>query len=158
LYNALLYPTSRLADANEIVEALVNLGVCRVDAGDVEGAKREFEKAIGLDPNRQLDPLLVTNKEAIRVFDDTKADIRKRARDAAEKKRLADRLKENEDYIKSLRTYEVHQFGFNFVPFGVGQRQNGDNYKAIAFAAGEGVTFGTSIVIWGYLVNTYGIT
>jgi tetratricopeptide (TPR) repeat protein len=158
-YNALLYPPPpKIANPGEIIEAYVNLGVCRVDAGDPDGAKREFEKALQLDPNRQLDPLLITNKEAVRLFDDTKADIRNRARAAEDKQKLAELQKEREDFIKSLRPYKVNQFGFNFIPFGTGQFQNGDQGKGIAFAAGQGITFGTSIVIWGYLVNTYGIT
>jgi tetratricopeptide (TPR) repeat protein len=159
LYNALLYPPPpRLANTNEVVEAYVNLGVCRVDAGDVDGAKREFEKALQLDPNKQLDPLLINNKEAVRLFDDTKADIRNRARDAEAKQQLADLLKEREAYRKSLVVYRSHPFYQNFVPFGTGQFQNGDTPKGVAFAAGEGLTFATSIAIWGYLVNTYGIS
>ncbi len=157
-YNALLYPPPpRLANANDIVEAYVNLGVCRVDAGDLDGAKREFEKALQLDPNKQLDPLIISNKEAVRLFDDTKADIRNRARDAEAKQQLAELLKEREAYRKSLVVYRAHPFYLNFAPFGIGQFQNGDTYKGTAFAAGEGVTFATSVAIWGYLVNKYGI-
>jgi tetratricopeptide (TPR) repeat protein len=157
LYNALLYPTSKLADQDEIVEAYVNLGVCRVNDGDADGAKREFEKALGLDPNRQLDPLLVTNKEAIRLFDDTKADLRNRTREVADKEALAKALKEREDYINSLRPYKVNNFYLNFAPFGLGQAQNDDTAKAILFGAGQGVTFAASIGTWYYLVNKYGL-
>ncbi len=158
LYNALLYPPPpKLADATEIVEAYVNLGVCRVDAGDVDGAKREFEKALGLDPNKQLDPLLVTNKEAIRLFDDTKADLRNRAREAADKQKVAELLQEREAFRKSLVVYQSHPFYLNFVPFGVGQFQNGDTGKGVLFATGEGLTFAASIGTWYYLVNKYGI-
>ncbi len=158
LYNALLYPPPpKLADQNEIVDAYVNLGVCRVDAGDVDGAKREFEKALGIDANKQLDPLLVTNKEAIRLFDDTKADLRNRAREAADKQKLAELLQEREAFKKSLVVYQSHPFGLNLIPFGFGQYQNGQTAKSILFGSGELVTLGTSVGIWYYLVNKYGI-
>jgi tetratricopeptide (TPR) repeat protein len=159
-YNALLYPgPPKLANQEEILEAYIYLGVCRVDAGDIDGAKSEFEKALGIDPNHQLDPGLInSNKDAVRLYDDTKADIRNRARDAEAKQKLAELLKEQETIRKNTIIYESHPFYLNFVPFGAGQYQNGDPGKAIAFGAGEGITFGTSIAIWGYLVNTYGIS
>ncbi|MGE5185093.1 MAG: hypothetical protein ACM31C_23655 [Acidobacteriota bacterium] len=158
LYNALLYPPPpKLADATEIVDAYVNLGVCRVDAGDIDGAKREFEKALGLDPNKQLDAQFIQNKEAIRLFDDTKADLRNRAREAADKQKLAELLQEREAFKKSLVVYQSHPFGLNLIPFGFGQYQNGDTGKSILFASSELVTLGTSVGIWYYLVNKYGI-
>ena len=157
LYNALLYPPPpKLADARELVDAYVNLGVCRVDAGDLDGAKREFEKALSLDPNRQLDPQFIKS-DAIRLFDDTKADLRNRAREAADKQKLAELLQEREAFKKSLVVYESHPFYLNFVPFGTGQFQNGDNAKGVFFAATEGLTFAASIGTWYYLVGKYGI-
>lgn len=156
-YNSLLYPPPpKLADREEITEAYVNLGVCRVDAGDLEGAKREFEKALGLDPNRQLDPLLVTNKEAIRLFDDTKADLRNRERDAAAKQALAQANAEREALRKGLVVYESHNFYLNFIP-PFGQLQNDEPAKAIAFGSAEVVTLATSVTIWAYLADKYGI-
>jgi hypothetical protein len=38
-YNALLRPRLQLADSNDLVEAYVNLGVCRIESGDDEGAR-----------------------------------------------------------------------------------------------------------------------
>lgn len=157
-YNALLYPPPpKLANMDEIVEAYVYLGVCRVDAGDEDGAKREFEKALGLDPNRQLDPLLINNKQAIRLFDDTKADIRNRERDAAAKEQLARLRKAADDFRKNAIAYESHSLVLNFVPFGAGQFQNGEKLKGGLFLGSEALLFGASVGIWGYLADKYGI-
>ena len=56
-YNVLLYPEPQLASADDLADAYVGLGVCRLETGDNDGAKREFERALQLDPNKQLDPL-----------------------------------------------------------------------------------------------------
>jgi tetratricopeptide (TPR) repeat protein len=156
-YNALLYPPPpRLASKDEIVEAYVNLGVCRVDAGDLDGARREFEKALGYDPNRQLDPLLVTNKEAIKLFDDTKAEIRNREREREAKEALAKAYAARDALLKNTVVYEPHPFYLNFLP-PIGQIQNDDNIKAVLIGSGEVVTLATSAGIWGYLVDKYGL-
>lgn len=155
-YNALLHPQPRLAGAEELVEAYINLGVCRVETGDDDGAKREFERALELDPNKQLDTLVITNKKAIELFDDTKADIRTRKeRDAAKRREF-----EEKERLRKLRASLVgvrdNPFIFNFVP-GLGQFQNGHTVKGIAFLGGTAIAGGTSLAIWGYLVNKYGI-
>jgi tetratricopeptide (TPR) repeat protein len=157
LYNVLLYPNPQLASAEDLSDAYIALGVCRLETGDGDGAKREFEKALQIDPNKQLDPLLVRNREAIRLFDDTKADLRTRAEREAEKKKAAELIEKQKAYLASLRVYKAQYFALNFVPFGLGQFQNGDTGKGIFFLGSELVTAGTSIAIWGYLVNKYGI-
>src|SRR5690606_2373387 len=89
-FNKLLYPYPQLASADDLVAAYVGLGVCRLETGDDAGARREFERALQLDPNHQLDPLVITNKRAIALFDDTKAEIRMRAEREAARKREAE--------------------------------------------------------------------
>jgi tetratricopeptide (TPR) repeat protein len=156
-YNALLYPPPpRLATKDEIVEAYVYLGVCRVDAGDMVGAQREFEKALGLDPNRQLDPLIVTNKQAIQLFDDTKIDLRNREHDREQKEQLAKLYAARDALLKNTVVYEPHPFWINFVPFAA-QIQNDQPVKGILYGTGEILTLGTSVGIWGYLVDKYGL-
>ena len=158
-YNDLLYPPPpRLETKDQIVQAYVNLGVCRVIDGDIEGAKHEFEKALGLDPNWQLDPVMVTNKQAIQLFDDTKADLRNRDRDRQQKEELAKLYAAREALLKNTVIYEPHPFYLNFFPFGIGQLQNGSTRKFALIGGGEFVAAATSISIWGYLVDKYGIS
>lgn len=156
-YNALLYPDIQLADSNDLVEAYVNLGVCRLETGDDKGAQREFEKALQIDPNKQLDPLVVTNKKAIVLFDDTKIDLRTRAektaaaqREAAEKEKIA-------EIRRRTIGLQTNTYALTFAPFGLGQFQNGDRARGAFFLGAEFLTVTTSIGVWGYLVNKYGI-
>jgi tetratricopeptide (TPR) repeat protein len=156
-YNGLLYPEIQLADSNDLVEAYVSLGVCRLETGDEAGSKREFEKALQIDPNKQLDPLLITNKKAIALFDDTKADLRTRA----ERERAARAEAEQKENIRKLRASMIGVQGNTKlligVPFGVGQFQNGDSRKGAFFLGAGLITFTTSTGIFAYLTNKYGI-
>ncbi len=156
-YNALLYPDLRLASADDLVEAYINLGVCRVETGDGDGAKREFTRALELDPNKQLDTLVITNKKAIELFDDTKADIRTRKereaaaqREAAEKERLR-KLR------ASLIGVRENPAWLNWAPFGIGHFWYGKTVKGLAFGGSQLLTAAGSFGIWYSLVNKYGI-
>jgi tetratricopeptide (TPR) repeat protein len=155
-YNALLYPELKLASTDDLVDAYIGLGVCRLETGDSTGAKREFEKALELDPSHQLDPLIITNKQAIELFDDTKADIRTRKEREAAKKREAEEKERIRKLRASLIGVQNNTRALTIVP-GFGQFQNGQGTKGIfflgAFVVSGGVSFGT----WAYLVNKYGI-
>ncbi len=155
-YNALLYPELKLASTDDLVDAYIGLGVCRLETGDSTGAKREFEKALELDPSHQLDPLIITNKQAIELWDDTKADIRTRKEREAAKKREAEEKERIRKLRASLIGVQNNTRALTIVP-GFGQFQNGQGTKGIfflgAFVVSGGVSFGT----WAYLVNKYGI-
>ena len=155
-YNALLYPELRLASTDDLVDAYIGLGVCRLETDDPIGAKREFEKALELDPSHQLDPLIITNKRAIEMWDDTKAEIRTRKEREAAKKREAEEKERIRKLRASLIGVQNNTRALTIVP-GFGQFQNGQGTKGIfflgAFVVSGGVSFGT----WAYLVNKYGI-
>jgi len=54
-------------------------------------------------------------------------------------------------------TYVVRPYYVNFVPFGAGQFQNDESGKGTALAIGEGATVATSVGIWLYLAQRYGV-
>ena len=154
LFNALLYPPPpKLASAKDLADAYLALGVCRFETGDTPGAKREFDQALSFDTNVRIDPLIVSDQTAIDAFNQTRIDREQRTAAETERKRKADLRKLRESIIG----FESHPLYLNFVPFGVGQFQNKQPGKGIAFAAGEVVTLTVSASIWFYLVNTYGI-
>jgi tetratricopeptide (TPR) repeat protein len=155
-FNSLVHPKPRLASAEDLVDAYIGLGVCRLETGDAEGAREEFERALQLDPNRQLDPLVITNKNAIRLFDDTKTDIKIRAEREAARKREADEKERLRRIKASLIGVRESNYALNYIP-GAGQFQNGQPLKGSLFIAGEVLTAGTSAAIWYFLVNRYGI-
>jgi hypothetical protein len=134
----------------------VNLGVCRVETGDETGAKLEFEKALEIDPNKQLDPLLITNKRAIELFDDTKADIRTRKEREAAKRREFEEAERIRKFRESLIGVKDNPYWLNLVP-PFGQFQNRHYLKGGLIAVGEVATLATSVGIWYSLVRQYGI-
>jgi len=154
LFNALLYPPPpKLARTEDLADAYLALGVCRYETGDTPGAKREFDQALSFNSDVRIDPLIVSDQTAIDVFNSTRLDREQRTAAEAERKRKADLRKLRDSIIG----FESHPLYLNFVPFGVGQFQNKDDAKGAFFAAAEGVTLITSVSIWGYLVNQYGV-
>lgn len=154
LFNALLYPPPpKLASPKDLADAYLALGVCRFETGDPAGAKREFDQALSFDTNARIDPLIVSDQTAIDAFNQTRIDREQRTAGEQERKRKADLRKLRESIIG----FESHPLYLNFVPFGVGQFQNKQAGKGVAFAASEVVTLAVSASIWIYLVNTYGI-
>jgi tetratricopeptide (TPR) repeat protein len=156
-YNALLYPDLRLAGTEDLVEAYINLGVCRVETGDDDGAKREFVRALELDPTKQLDTLVITNKKAIELYDDTKADIRTRKEREASKQREAAEKERLRKLRASIIGYRDNPYFLNFAPFGIGHFWYGKTFKGIAFGTAQLATAATSFSMWYSLVSQYGI-
>lgn len=152
----LLYKEVQLGTQDEVVEAFALLGSSYFEIGNRERARQEFERALQIDPDREI----TTNafsEGAVRLFDETKEDLKKRAAADAERRKLAEKIAALEEYKKNLVKVEVHPYYLNFVPFGAGQFQNKDKGWGIFFATTEGLTFAASLGSWFYLVNKYGI-
>jgi tetratricopeptide (TPR) repeat protein len=154
--NLLLYPELQLARKEQVVEAHILLGAAYYQTGDRERAREEFHRALEIEPEQSIGTRLYS-EGAIRLFDETKTDLRIAKEREDEKRRIAQRLKEIEDYKKSLIVYETHPYYVNFVPFGAGQFQNRQRGKGILFAASQVATGGTSAAIFLYLASKYGL-
>ena len=152
----LLYPEERLALPVDLVEAHVILGASSFEIGHRAEAKREFEKALQIQPEKVLTDMLFTDG-AIRLFDETKADIEARARRDTELRKIADERERIRKYRESLVVVERRSFFVNFMPFGAGQFQNKQPTRGIALAASEGLTAGVSVGIFVYLSGRYGL-
>lgn len=152
----LLYPNEKLAQPVDLVEAHVILGASDFEIGNRAEAKLEFEKALQIHPEKTLSDMLFS-EGAIRLFDETKADLEARARRDAELRKIADERERIRKYRESLVVVERRSFGVNFVPFGAGQFQNKQPTRGLLFAAGQGVTGGLSLGIFIYLAGKYGV-
>ena len=157
LASYLLYPEERLALPVDLVEAHVIFGASSFEIGHRAEAKREFEKALQIQPEKVLTDMLFT-EGAIRLFDETRADIEARARRDSELRKIADERERIRKYRESLVVVESRSFGVNFVPFGAGQFQNKQPTRGIAFAAAEGLTAAASVGVFLYLSGRYGLT
>jgi tetratricopeptide (TPR) repeat protein len=155
LLNYLLYPTPRLSDRSELAEAHLLLGVAYFETGNHGEARAEFDKALRQDEGLQLDPLFVS-KEAVDFFERSKDAFKKKAKEDADKRRLAEELAAYRKALANLIVIEKRPYYVNFIPFGAGQFQNGDNGKGIFFSVAQGLTGGTSAIIFGYHAIKYG--
>lgn len=155
--NLLLYPELQLARREQVIEAHILLGAAYYQTGNRERAREEFGRALQIEPEQSIGTRLYS-EGAIRLFDETKTDLKIRMEREEEKRRIAQRLKEIEDYKKSLIVYETHPYYVNFVPFGAGQFQNRQRGKGILFAATQGVTGSISAGIFLYLASKYGLS
>ena len=152
----LLYPSEQLAQRGDLVEARSMLGACYFELGRREEARAEFERVLQLQPDKTLSELSYS-AGAIRLFDDTKAEVEIRAKRDAELKRIAEAREKLEAYRKSLVVYETRPYSVNFVPFGAGQFQERRRGRGVFFAVSEGLTGGVSAGIFLYLATNYGL-
>ena len=116
--NDLLYPPpAQLGSQNDVIEAYLILGASAFELGDTPRARQEFENALKLDPDKIL-TTFTFSQGAVRLFEETRAELKTRAERDAERKRLAARQAALENYLKNTRFVETHQYYLNFMPFG----------------------------------------
>ena len=152
----LLYPKEQLAIPGELVEAHLLLGVAYFETGRPGEAKEEFKQVLRLEPGKTLDAALFSTG-AIRLFDETKAELDDQRRKLEEQRRIEQLQKAQEDYLKSLRPIEVHPYWENFVPLGGAQFLQHRGRWGTFFFSTQFATLGTSVGIWLYLAGKYGI-
>ncbi len=156
LLKDLLYPNARLSSRSDLAEAHLLLGVSHFETGNKAEAEVEFEKALRYDVGLTLDPLLFS-EGAVAFFEGIKAAYKKKAEQEAEKLRLAEERDRYRKALENLYVYEKRSYYVNFIPFGAGQFQNGDNGKGLFFSVSESLTCGASGVIFSYLILKYGL-
>jgi hypothetical protein len=153
---SILLPNEQLGLPSDLVEAWLMLGVCYVETGRPGEAKEAFTHVLRLEPTKTLDSL-TASQNAIRVFNETKSEVEDERRKLEEQRRIEQLKRAQEEYLKSLRPIEVHQYWVNYLPFGAGQIQEHRIGLGVALATGQGITLATSAGIWLYLVGKYGI-
>jgi hypothetical protein len=132
-------------------EAWRLLGLSEYHLGDQAAARTAFVNLLSFDPDYTLDPFLVP-PPIVDFFDKVKRDhepelapLRERKRALREQQRLADEARRrllaeeqarNGPPTKVVKVQE-HIYLLNWMPFGVGQFQNGERSKGTAIAIGE---------------------
>ncbi|MEI7706356.1 MAG: tetratricopeptide repeat protein [Deltaproteobacteria bacterium] len=137
------------------LEAWRVLGLAEYQLGDRTASRKAFIQLLLLDPDQTLDPFLVP-PPIVEFFDRVRADaepqlapIREQKRQQYELERAAEEARRRlaaEEAIRSgppskVVVVEEHIYLLNFLPFGVGQFQNGDTTKGIIIAVSQ-VVFG----------------
>jgi hypothetical protein len=164
ILHPLLYPEVLLDSEGEVVQAHRMLGVAYLFQNQAEEARREFHKLLELRPDYRFDPLLdpqqvVDAFNAVVQEEETEIasiEARRRQRDqelAARREREA-RLR---PAVTTIVRYERHPYGFNFIPFGAGQFQNGQRRKGWLFLGVETALAAASIGAFATNFALYGI-
>lgn len=130
-FSSLLYPL-KLTDKEEILKAHQYLGICYFLLDEKVAAENEFGSILRIEPGYSLDPLF-TPPEIVGFFDNLKKAAEQEARTEARKRQAL--------------------FALNFVPFGVGQFQNGHRVKGYVLLGTEGAALVTNILTY-YLRTT----
>jgi len=125
----LLYPTLQLTAEEDIVTAREMLGLCYFYMGREQEARKEFTALLYLRPGHRLDPFLIP-PPAVTFFD---------------RIRNEPRIFFERDRLRRSRLIA-------FLPFGLGQFQNGDSLKGILLATGGGLSLTANIVCYSLLV------
>jgi tetratricopeptide (TPR) repeat protein len=151
---ALLSRRPELSEA-EAIEAWRILGLAEYQLGDERQAREAFVNLLSLDPDHALDPFLVP-PAIVEYFDRVKQEsepqlqpLRERKRQLKEQERLAEEARRRllaEEQARSgppTRVIRAQEriYLFNWLPFGAGQFQNGDNVKGTIIASSE-IVFG----------------
>lgn len=135
--NALLYPM-RLATDEQVIEARKYLGLCYYLTGKVSLASEEFKKLLYLSPDYELDPYAIA-PPVIELFELVR-EKHKPELDAIRQRKTDELIKSptQQGFKRTIteRTIERSDFA-TFMPFGVGQFQNGDYGWGAFFAVSE---------------------
>ncbi|MCX5747945.1 MAG: hypothetical protein NT062_36240 [Proteobacteria bacterium] len=153
----LIYPQPKLGRTDDLVEAYVMGAACLVELGRTDEAKAEFKSALQLQPERRLVEGGYYSEATIRVFEAVRAELLESNKRLDEARLRQEQLDQIENLKKTIVLYEDHPWSRNFVPFGAGQFQNKRPVRGILFASGQAATLVTSVGIYAYLVNTYGL-
>jgi hypothetical protein len=139
-----------LSDA-EAVEAWRMLGVAEYHLGDRAAARSAFVSLLSVDPDFSLDPFLVP-PPIVDFFDKVKretepdlAPLRARKREVREQQRLAEEARRRllaEEQARNgppSKVVKIQEriYLLNWMPFGIGQFQNGHKNRGTAIAAGQ---------------------
>jgi hypothetical protein len=164
----LLYPTVELGTDDAVVEARRLLALAYFFQKRYPEARAEVVQILALRPEYQLDryvepPVAVSFFEAIRREQDDRLEaIRRREREeeAARAREEEARRREalrNAERVYVERTVERHSRLYAFIPFGVGQLQNGQRKKAIFFLTSELVVGALSLACWAALPAAFNL-
>jgi len=133
------------------IEAWRILGLAEYQLGDRNASRVAFVHLLSIDPDQTLDPFLVP-PPIVDFFDRVRlesepelAPLRERKKQLKEQERLADEARRRllaEEQVRSgppskIVLVQEHIYLLNFLPFGVGQFQNGDNTKGIIIAVSQ---------------------
>lgn len=159
LLEQLLVPQVRLTTEKDIVAAREMLGLCYFYLGKQQQARQQFIELLYLRPDHRLDPFMIppaavtffdsiTNEPAIRA----KLEQIKKSRRANTKPTPPRQPPVRVQTLVRQRELVRRNRLVAFLPFGLGQFQNGDTLKGVLLASGGGLALVANITCYSLLV------
>ncbi len=156
LLDSLLYPQVQLTSEQNIVKAREMLGLAYFYTGRKDKAREEFKALLYLRPKHRLDSFLVP-PPAVRFFDEIWKDPKMKDRlDQIERERIAaqraaEKKQKHPSVVRRIyleRTITQKSYVMVFLPFGMGQFQNGDTALGITLASTQGLALLANMLSW----------
>lgn len=152
---SLLYPMRLSSDA-QVIEARRYLALSYYLLGEREMLEEEFRKLLFLDPDYELDPFSIA-PPVIELFEQVRKDLAPEL-DAIRQRKADERLSQvnTEGLLRTIdRTVIERSELATFLPFGVGQFQNGDMELGVFFAVSEAALL--AVNVGAFLYARYGV-
>lgn len=161
LLKPLLYPEIRLSKGEEVLQAHKLLGISYVFVKDNRAAEKEFLAILATDPNYRFDSF-VDPVVAVEIFDSVKkrnADVLKRISERERKEeelrrqaaaRLIDQKRRLDATKLPKQKIAYNRYWLNFLPFGVGQFQNGHSAKGYALLSLQAAAAASSMTLFSW--------
>jgi tetratricopeptide (TPR) repeat protein len=153
---ALLYPM-RLATDEQVIDARKYLALSYYLLDRLDEVGEEFAKLLHLDPDYQLDPYMVA-PPVIEMFESVRKQLKPEldaVRQLKSDKRLTQPLQPGVQR-EIERVVTEHSELALYLPFGLGQFQNGDVGWGVTFAVSELVLLALNIGAWVWAVEIVG--
>ncbi len=151
----LLYPM-RLSSDEQVIEARRYLALSYYLLDQRDLMNEEFTKLLYLDPDYELDPFSIA-PPVIEIFEALRRELAPEL-DEIRQRRADEQLKQpsGEGVLRVVnrRVTEKSELA-TFLPFGVGQFQNGDTELGVFFAVSEGLLLAVNVA--AFLYARYGI-
>lgn len=151
----LLYPM-RLSSDEQVIEARRYLALSYYLLDQRALMNEEFTKLLFIDPDYELDPFSIA-PPVIEIFEDLRQELAPEL-DVIRQRRADERLQQpsGEGILRTInrRVTEKSELA-TFLPFGVGQFQNGDTELGVFFAVSEGLLLAANVA--AFLYARYGI-
>lgn len=150
--HGLLYPM-RLTSDEQVIEARKYLALSYYLLDQTGPMGEEFEKLLYLDPDYQLDPFTVA-PAVIEVFEQVRARLKPQLDVIRQRKTDESLASGGPRRIIEQRIVEKSELAL-WMPFGLGQLENGDRALGIFFAVVEAALLAGNVAAYLYL--TYGL-
>jgi hypothetical protein len=153
LLRGLLYPM-RLTTDEQVIEARKYLALSYYLVDQLDGVGEEFAKLLHADPDYQLDPFTIA-PPVIEMFETIRRHLKPELdviRQLRSDDKLSQPLRPGIQREIERRITEKSELS-TFMPFGIGQFQNGQTGWGVAFAASELVLLAINVAAYVYIVR-----